>query len=1320
MLELTLNFTTADQVTVSFDDETSEAIAFSSPLTEKNQKDLRWYMETYASGHMTEVDDRRAEQIAAQLKEWGKALFNQVFGARDAQRLFNAFQDSREVGRVVTLNAEQPKILALPWELLHDPQGNYLFNENPRISIRRKLKRGGRKPFKVNPKHQLHLLFVISRPDDVGFLDPRTEPKAVLNALAVKGINQVTVEFLRPATFDKLIKRLENTDLPQVDILHFDGHGVFDADGVYFEEAKMVFPEAYTGIKAGENSLVNRKNMGYLVFETEEGKRALIDAEKLGDMLHQQAVSLVFLSACQSGMVGTSEESVDEEALGSIAVRLTKTGIPSIIAMTYSVLIDSTEKLLGEFYENLANGKAIAESLDNARRYLIRNPDRGERQRGQKRITLKLQDWFLPALYQSGQDVPLLINSLPLSSTNIYSPPFLRGAGGDQTLQTGTGGDEEIGENQPLNPSLSSTNPYSSRVQSANIYSPPFQRGAGGDHHNLPKQPEAGFFGRSRELWKIDRWFTQNTRRITLSGFGGQGKTSLAIEAGAWLQTTGMFSRVCFVDYANFQSLDALAVAVATLATVLHHSFLDAEAVIPVLAQIPTLIILDNLEALPETALQPLLTAAKVWSEVEQTRLLLTTRSPEFGHPDYSSTSLKHRFLRLDGLAAQDALDYVQRLMQFPPEPTYGVPARQDLLDLLDLVAFHPLSIKVLVPQLKARPLGELGLALQQAILDSSNLEEKDRSLVASLNLSLARLDERAKALLPRLGVFQGGAFELELLAITELTETDWSVLRAQLVNEGLIELEAVPGVNSPFIKFHPTLAPVLLLKLRSPHTTPSTPTSPTTEEAQLLARHRERYYQLSRYLYHEDQKNPDFARSIVRRELPNLLFAVDHALRLQEDWAVEFVDKLNKFLGNFGLNGTRQSLTERASQRASEVGSNDWFLVHFNTGEQLRQAGQTQKAEAVFQNILEGLGETASYQRCLTLGCLGRCLSRQGRSPEAATLYRQAIAVAQQLESNDSVKRQIGALQADLGDVLGQIGDYGAARTAYEQALAIDEETGDERGQAVTLGQLGTLALMEGNLTEAAQRYQVALRRFQQLGEPETEAAYWHQLGRVYQAAEQWAEADQSYREAARINESQSNLTGAAKTWGQLAHLNELAGNLDSAEAWTRKAIKGFETAGDRFSQSLALSNLAGLLQQFGDRLPEARQAAEDSLAIKQTPDPNTAEIWKNYGILAEITAQQGETATAQNYRRLMRESYLAAPVCRHDLQRFLPLIEAIVDNWQDLEPVLADLVENGWGELAQALARYQAGERNEDQLYQNLGYQQSAILHTVLSRLG
>ncbi len=66
---------------------------------------------------------------------------------------------------------------ALPWELLRDPEGTYLCHENPRISIRRRFAKtgGGRKPFKVKAKEKLRLLYIISRPKDAGFIDPRGE-----------------------------------------------------------------------------------------------------------------------------------------------------------------------------------------------------------------------------------------------------------------------------------------------------------------------------------------------------------------------------------------------------------------------------------------------------------------------------------------------------------------------------------------------------------------------------------------------------------------------------------------------------------------------------------------------------------------------------------------------------------------------------------------------------------------------------------------------------------------------------------------------------------------------------------------------------------------------------------------------------------------------------------------------------------------------------------------------------------------------------------------------------------------------------------------
>ena len=79
-------------------------------------------------------------------------------------------------------------------------------------------------------------------------------------------------------------------------------------------------------------------------------------------------------------------------------------------------------------------------------------------------------------------------------------------------------------------------------------------------------------------MWDIEYWFgAGQTRRISNTGFGGQGKTELALEAGRWLSRTGMFERVVFVDYAQVQSSDPVSVAVSTISTVLEDSLPDAD-----------------------------------------------------------------------------------------------------------------------------------------------------------------------------------------------------------------------------------------------------------------------------------------------------------------------------------------------------------------------------------------------------------------------------------------------------------------------------------------------------------------------------------------------------------------------------------------------------------------------------------------------------------------------------------------------------------------------------------------------------------------------
>ncbi|MEK7683932.1 MAG: CHAT domain-containing protein, partial [Verrucomicrobiota bacterium] len=597
--ELNLRFPDAQHVIVRLgpNDDGSRPLSFSNPITDIELLEIQWYVETYGAHSLGDPDDTAAAHIKGMLPVWGKKLFEAVFKEREALERLLEFRKNEDDSRLLTISTEHPAILVLPWELLHDPApgGGFLFMETPRISIRRRVAgaTGGRGSFKIAAKDSLRLLFVVSRPDDAGFLDPRADSLPVLDAIDEHAPGRVICEFLRPPTLDALIARLEDKTKPPVDIVRFDGHGVFDRDGGLPERAakrdgdRFPFDEITVKEKTATTAPDSPANTGYLLFEQPDGKSDFVSAERLGANLHRHKVALVILSACQSAAVEKQDAAAEADAakkpaMGSVAARLTTTGIPSVLAMSHSVLVATTRTLFGEFYKELAQHKGIGEALDNARRYLANHPEKFEVQRGPERVKLKLYDWFLPALYQPGADGPLL-KERAVGTRSTASQISVKVRDGVESVPTAP-------------------------------------------RTNLPQAPEAGFFGRKRALWEIERWFAGPTRRITLTGFGGQGKTALAQEAGRWLLRAGLFRAAVFVDYSRIQSSDAVSPAVANIGTVLGETLIDADAATAALKQTPTLIILDNLEALAPESLQALLSAAVPWSGAGGSRVLCTTR----------------------------------------------------------------------------------------------------------------------------------------------------------------------------------------------------------------------------------------------------------------------------------------------------------------------------------------------------------------------------------------------------------------------------------------------------------------------------------------------------------------------------------------------------------------------------------------------------------------------------------------------------------------------------------------------------------------------
>ena len=207
--------------------------------------------------------------------------------------------------------------------------------------------------------------------------------------------------------------------------------------------------------------------------------------------------------------------------------------------------------------------------------------------------------------------------------------------------------------------------------------------------------------------------------------------------------------------------------------------------------------------------------------------------------------------------------------------------------------------------------------------------------------------------MLARLGVFQGGAFEDDFLADHRPRRGPGRPRERRLARAAaatgvaaLVEAETVPGVGPPFLRFHPTLAPMLWQQLDP------------EERTRLTAAHRQRYQHLANFLYVQDSKNPREARAIARRELPNLLYAVAAAFAAQDPDAVEFADSVTRFLNIFGLPREAERLTALCQTAASEEGSRAWVIAQWNRGEQLRAAGRATEAAEIFRRILDRLGD--------------------------------------------------------------------------------------------------------------------------------------------------------------------------------------------------------------------------------------------------------------------------------------------------------------------------------------------------------------------------
>lgn len=1184
-----------------------EPADFRSPVGTLEADELRWYLESFYLWP-AEAFQERAAGIEARLPVWGKALWQAVLEATGGEALVERWLAASEAPgqrRLLTIQAERPAagdaeaaqgvaaLFALPWELAWDAEDqDFLVKLKPHVALRRRLTGGRKKADLPAAQDQLRVLMVVARPEKAGLIDPGATVSAVLDAVEPLGTT-VQLDVLRPPTAAALAEALRtawDSGRPY-HVLHFNGHGVYD----------------------------RHQGLGLLCFEhPDPAKRAAgeverVSGEELRKRLGQVHLPLALLEACQSGEAG-------EDAESAVAAALLAAGARSVLAMSHSVLVTAAQRFSGALYRGICDGLSVAEAVTTARHALLQDPRRGQAGGGHE---LSLRDWFVPVLLQRGDD------------------PVLLPGGAEYRAQ----------------PSFAGV-----RVRQLS---------------SLPAPPNHGFFGRLRERLAVERGL-EDHRRVLLLGVGGQGKTTLAGECARWLVRTGRFSGG--VAFASVEGLVSLAALVEELGKgLLGRDFrvvgaagegeagrladADREAAVRRLVararREASLVVIDNLESLlppPEDApaaekavfdedlLQGVLDLAVALSEAGDSRVVLTCREA-VGDGRFAEGP-ETRVVKVGGLSTREGVALVGevcRIQGVLPEgvlPEADTKVLEPLTELVEAVQGHARSLVLLPPLLRERGVEAVSRDLHalMAELERRHPGERERSLYASVRLSLDRLPRRWRERLPRLGVLRGGVFDQMVRRLLELEEEEARELARALEARALVEREGA------YLRFHPGLVGVLAGELGE------------EERAAAWEQSVEAYVELVRFLY-EQQFGPRRGHwvALAVAELPNLV-AVLHALAERTQAQPEFVDAVIDYATSLeGLLQTtpkRKALGQVARAREGlaagrQPGSHGWHIAMGARFDRLVQAGDLQGALAVAQELVrvhewvQGDTEVERYDRAQAWFKLGRVLLIARQPEQAFRAVEQARAGFEALgtEGIADGARMAAVCLAAGADCLRDLGQHDAAAERHEQGISLALELGDQRQAAAARGNLATCRMLQGRLAEALAGWQQARRDFEALGEPAAVATAWHQIGMVLEMNGQWDRAQDAYTRAVELYQGQGNTRHMRGSVSQLAVVAGAAGRQEEAVRWGRRALELSLKLRDRSSEAHDRNNLAADLLNLG-QLTEAATEVRQAIAIKEDIGLGI-EPWTSWAILHDIASAQGDPTTAAHARSKAMDWY-------------------------------------------------------------------------------
>lgn len=634
--------------------------------------------------------------------------------------------------------------------------------------------------------------------------------------------------------------------------------------------------------------------------------------------------------------------------------------------------------------------------------------------------------------------------------------------------------------------------------------------------HNIPA-PTTPLIGREEELDLLSRWLADDdVRLVTITGPGGIGKTSLALEV-ARNAARSFADGAAFVSLAPLSDAEAIVPAVAQA---LRFDFYSGDhdsqrQLLDYLRGKEMLLMLDNFEHLLEAA--PLLT--EVVRTAPGVRLLTTSRERlklqvEKAYP-LQGLAFSHWETvaqAQDDPAVQLFLYHAQRVR---PSFTLREEHLESLQEILRLLNGVPLAVILAAGWVEILNPAEIAAEITSSldVLESMkrDVPERHRSMRAVFESTWARLGGRERTYFAALSAFRGG-FTLEA-ARTVAGASPKDLLR-------LVERSLLSRVKRGRFEAHELLRQFAAEQLSS-----------TLQKEEVVRRRHSRYYCEFLQKREEDLKGSrsQEAESEITVELDNVrtawTWAVENAVelvyqaqtafllyferqgrrkeaettilqakaRLEEwdkvdarrmaellAWGGRFVQLRSTKAAEELLRQASDCLT-KAATRGEDVRAEKAFILH-TRGLMARTENESDSVALLRQSLslYQELG--SHWEMAWVQHSLGQSYARQAKYPRAHEHFRRSIQLQQIVEEKKMVQWPRMALAMSMASM----GRLDEAEESVLRALAYGKATGDERTTALALNCLGDVLILSGRFEEALRALESSRARWANLGRDE------------------------------------------------------------------------------------------------------------------------------------------------------------------------------------------------------------------------------------------